>query len=48
MIPQDLADAFVAIEDERFYEHNGIDIDPHTGDVYVSLIEGTVFRVCRR
>lgn len=26
MIPQDLCDAFVAIEDERFYEHNGIDI----------------------
>lgn len=25
-VPQDLADAFVAIEDERFYEHNGIDI----------------------
>lgn len=25
-IPQNLADAFVAIEDERFYEHNGIDI----------------------
>lgn len=25
-IPQDMADAFVAIEDERFYEHNGIDI----------------------
>lgn len=25
-IPQDLADAFVAIEDERFYENNGIDI----------------------
>ncbi|MFI3176098.1 MAG: transglycosylase domain-containing protein, partial [Eubacteriales bacterium] len=25
-IPQYLADAFVAIEDERFYEHNGIDI----------------------
>ena len=25
-IPQDLCDAFVAIEDERFYEHNGIDI----------------------
>ncbi|MDR0220181.1 MAG: transglycosylase domain-containing protein, partial [Lachnospiraceae bacterium] len=26
MIPQHLADAFVAIEDERYYEHNGIDI----------------------
>ena len=26
MVPQDMADAFVAIEDERFYDHNGIDI----------------------
>ncbi len=26
MVPEDLAHAFVAIEDERFYEHNGIDI----------------------
>lgn len=25
-IPQDLANAFVAIEDSRFYQHNGIDI----------------------
>lgn len=25
MIPENLAHAFVAIEDERFYEHNGID-----------------------
>ena len=25
-IPEDLAHAFVAIEDERFYDHNGIDI----------------------
>lgn len=26
MIPENLAHAFVAIEDERFYKHNGIDI----------------------
>lgn len=26
MIPENMAHAFVAIEDERFYEHNGIDI----------------------
>ena len=26
LIPEDLAHAFVAIEDARFYEHNGIDI----------------------
>ena len=26
MIPENLANAFVAIEDERFYSHNGIDI----------------------
>ena len=26
LIPQDMCDAFVAIEDERFYQHNGIDI----------------------
>ena len=25
-VPQDLKDAFVAIEDARFYDHNGIDI----------------------
>ncbi len=26
MIPENLAHAFVAVEDERFYDHNGIDI----------------------
>lgn len=26
MVPEDLQNAFVAIEDSRFYEHNGIDI----------------------
>lgn len=25
-VPQHVQDAFVAIEDERFYEHNGIDL----------------------
>lgn len=28
-------------------EVNGIDIDPYTGDVFVSLIEGTVYRIGR-
>lgn len=28
-------------------EINGIDIDPETGDVFVSLIEGTVYRIAR-
>ena len=26
MVPQDMKDAFVAVEDARFYDHNGIDI----------------------
>lgn len=26
-------------------EVNGIDVDPYTGDIYVSLIEGTIFRL---
>lgn len=29
-------------------EVNGIDIDPETGDVYASLIEGTIFRIARK
>lgn len=26
-------------------EINGIDVDPHSGDIFVSLIEGTIFRI---
>lgn len=29
-------------------EINGIDVDPSTGDIYVSLIEGTIFRIARK
>lgn len=29
-------------------EINGIDVDPTTGDVYVSLIEGTIFRIHKK
>ena len=29
-------------------EINGIDVDAATGDVYVSLIEGTIFRISKR
>lgn len=37
MIPEDLAHAFVAIEDERFYEHNGIDIKGIFRAAYVGI-----------
>ena len=29
-------------------EINGIDVDPYSGDVYVSLVEGTVFRIKKK
>lgn len=29
-------------------EVNGIDIDPYTGDVYVSLIEGSIFKINKK
>lgn len=43
MIPEDLAHAFVAIEDERFYEHNGIDIKGIFRAAYVGISHGFHF-----
>lgn len=39
-IPQDLKDAFVAIEDERFYSHNGIDIKGLIRAAYTTVTSG--------
>ena len=39
-IPQDLADAFIAVEDARFYEHNGIDIQGIVRAAYVAVSSG--------
>ena len=39
-IPEDLAHAFVAIEDERFYEHNGIDLRGILRAAYVGFTTG--------
>ncbi len=36
-IPQNLKDAFVAIEDERFYNHNGIDLKGMVRALYKNL-----------
>ena len=44
MIPQDLADAFVAIEDERFYEHNGIDIKGIIRAAYIGVSQKFHFK----
>ena len=43
MIPEHLAHAFVAIEDERFYEHNGIDIKGIIRAAYVGISNGFHF-----
>lgn len=43
MIPENLAHAFVAIEDERFYEHNGIDIKGIIRAAYVGISQGFHF-----
>lgn len=39
-IPQDLADAFVAIEDERYYDHNGIDLKGIVRAAVVGITSG--------
>ncbi len=43
MIPEDLAHAFVAIEDARFYEHNGIDIKGIFRAAWVGISNGFNF-----
>ena len=39
-MPKDLKNAFVAIEDQRFYKHNGVDIKRTTGAVLNYLTRG--------
>jgi len=40
LIPKHVKDAFVAIEDERFYEHNGIDMRGIFRAIFVNLKSG--------
>lgn len=42
MIPQHVQDAFVAIEDERFYEHNGIDMRGIFRAIFTNFTTGTM------
>ncbi len=39
-IPKDLQDAFVAIEDERFYEHNGVDLKRTLSAIAAYVVPG--------
>lgn len=43
MIPKHLKDAFVAIEDERYYEHNGVDIKSILRAVFIGISNGFRF-----
>ena len=40
MVPEDLQHAIVAIEDERFYDHNGVDLRGIIRAVFVDIAEG--------
>lgn len=39
-IPQDLVDAIISIEDERFFKHNGVDIKRTTGAIFTYVLNG--------
>lgn len=41
MVPEDLQHAFVAIEDERFYEHSGIDVQGIIRAIYIGFSTGS-------
>ncbi|RRF96688.1 MAG: glycosyl transferase [Lachnospiraceae bacterium] len=42
-IPKDLQHAIVAVEDERFYEHNGADIRSNIRAIFTGLVNGGNF-----
>ena len=40
-IPRTLQNAFVAVEDARFYEHNGVDVKRIVGAFVSNVVSGT-------
>ena len=44
-LPDDLVNAFIAIEDSRFYEHNGIDLKGILRAAYVGITSGRFLKV---